>query len=165
MLLANAGRQIAYVDLTRPPKEPPSTASASFAFRGGGLIGHGTVAPLYTALPLSIKLIRFVPSTDRVSWKEAVEIIVTNTGAKAIYLPIGTEDVTLLVPTAKERRYFLLLVRLGDEASDIVGTVMAASNSEHPDSSAILQPGDSVVFKIPFDTRTANARVATRGEA
>jgi hypothetical protein len=165
MLLANAGRQIAYVDLSRSVKEPPGTAAASATFRAGGVIGHGTAVPAQVPLPVSIRLIRIIPSTDNVSWKASVEVVITNTGAKPIYLPIGTGDVSLLIPTAKDRRYLSFLVPVGDEASDIVGTARTASNREHPDSNVMLPPGDSVVFKIPFDKRIADARLVARGGA
>jgi len=56
-------------------------------------------------------------------------------------------------------------VRIGDDVrDDVVGTAQAASAKGEQQSTITLRPGESIVFKIPFDKRLAAERLRVRGE-
>ena len=162
--LLAAGKPVAYIDLSRP--EPTSTAGASVAVKAGGPIGHGAAPTRPNPLSsLAIKLNRITSSSSDVPWREAVETEVINRGAHPISIPVGSDTKSLLAPTMNERRYVLFQVRIGDDVRDeVVGTAQAASAKGEQQSTITVRPGESIVFKIPFDERLAADRLRVRGE-
>ena len=47
----------------------------------------------------------------------------------------------------------------------MIGTAQAASAKERTQSAIMLQPGQFIVFKIPFDRRLAAQRFGARGKS
>lgn len=147
-LLLMSGRQVAFLDLSVPPRtlEPSSHGGCGF---GGGVLYHGNAPhPLPGTPPVSLKLTRVITAKDGPFIKDTVEVVVTNIGKTAISVPIGDDPVPLLAPTEKDRSYLEFKVTLAGRKYP-VALAKLASNSEHPESSAVLQPDDTVVLWLP----------------
>jgi hypothetical protein len=141
-------RVVAHVDLTAPPKTPEA-ASSVYSVRGGGVLGHGgKPRPAAGTPPLSLTLLSVTPRTRNGALTAELEVALTNSGDAPVAVPIGTDPVPLLASGARGRRYVVFVVTLQDGAH--VGSATAASNDDHPDSVATLQPGDSVFYKLPL---------------
>jgi len=164
--LASA-KQVAYVDLTAPPRTPETlTGRVSFGGGGGEVDFHH---PDSLTLPVSVKLGRLVSLTDGVP-KDSVEVVLTNTGDKEIVLPIGDDPPLILAPYETDRRFLSFHVvatnvdthgRVGD---GWVGTADAASSAAHSDTMTHLAPGDSVTYKLPIWRSAADhARTLVKG--
>jgi hypothetical protein len=112
--------------------------------RSGGVPHHGEAShPATRTLSISLRLTRILANVQN-----ACEIVVTNTGQSPIDIPIGSDTIRLLDSREEDRRYFVFAVTLGNDSHHI-GLAMSASNSAHPESRAMLQPGDTVIFKLP----------------
>jgi hypothetical protein len=114
------------------------------------VLGHGGPRRSPETPSIGLKLTRIIKSTESPSLKDVVEVVLTNTGQTPISIPIGTDTVPLLAPTETERRYLSFAVRAGPGIADTVATAMSAANSGHPESRAVLKPGDTAVFKLPI---------------
>ena len=154
LLFAADGRQVAYVDLSRP--QPFSLSTATGAWRGGGLLSRpGGWIPPHIPLPLSVKLIQFTQSSNPAPWSVALEVAVTNIGTTPVSVPVGVDTTRLLDPSAKGRRSLGFGVwTMGDKGKvrAIVGA-RSDTNADEAKSSIALAPGDYVVYKIGIDRR------------
>jgi len=150
-----SGKQVAYVDLTVPPRTPetirgPETVGGG----GGGIAGYHDPNP--QNLSARVKLGRLVSLVENGVPKDSVEVVLTNTGEKEIVLPIGDDPPLILAPYETDRRYlsFHVVAANVDTHGEIwvawVGTAEAASSAAHSDSMTHLAPGDSVTYKLPI---------------
>ena len=160
-----AGREVAFVDLTGPAKTPGRRTSGSSTVRGGGVLSeHPGVNP--NTLPVSVEIRGIYPYADRVTGapKEALEVVLTNTGKSEISIPIGDDPVPLLSAeeATHDRRYLSFEVNAGVGVEDWADS---AANSAHPESIAKLAPGDTAVFRLPFNAETANNKRKNRNGA
>jgi hypothetical protein len=166
-LFASA-REVAFVDLTGPAKTPDLRTSAKTTVRGGGAVtGRPGMSP--STLPVSVEIRGIYPYADRVTGapKEAIEVALTNTGKSEISLPIGDDPVPLLAPAeaAHDRRYLNFEVNCGVGVEGLIDWADSAANSAHPESIAKLAPGDTAVFRLPFNTETAKNKRKDRNGA
>jgi hypothetical protein len=165
-LFLASGREVAYVDLTGPAKTAEPQSSTIHVRAGGG---PSTTQPDSRTLPISVTIRGIYPYTDRVSGapRETVEVVLTNTGKSEVTLPIGDDPVALLSPeeVAPDRRYLMFAVVSGDGAHDSIAVAESAANGWHPESIAKLAPGDTVVFRLPFNTSAADAMRKERNNA
>ena len=159
-----SGKQIAYVDLTVPPKTPEINTNGGIIRSSGGCV-FDRRTPDPQTLPVSVKLSRIFSPVENGLPKDAVEFIVTNTGEKEITLPIGADPVQSLAPYASDRRELNFTLLEGDDGYGFVGFGTAVSSAINPDSLAHLAPGDSVAYKVPIDLRLANKRRELRNGA
>jgi hypothetical protein len=159
------GKQIAYVDLTLPPKTPELNTSGTQTNRhsGGGV--YDRRAPDPQTPPVSVKLSRILSSADSGGPGDSVEVVLTNTGEKEITIPIGNDPVPILAPYATDRRELRFRVLAGEDAYDLVGWGTSVSSAAYADSLAHLAPGDSVTYRLPIDRSIANRRRALRNGA
>lgn len=141
-------KQVAFVDLSAPAKTT-DTGSRTGWVRGGGVLYHGNAPhPLPGTPTVSLRLTRIITKKDGALVRDIAEVVVTNTGPAPISIPIGADPVPLLASTEKDRRFFVFDVTLG-RGAHYIGSAVAASNTERPESSATLQPGDTVMFWLP----------------
>lgn len=146
-LLFTAGKKVAYVDLPSPPKTPEPSSNA-VAVRGSGVLWHGNAPHPSPGTPtISLKLNRIVILTNDPITKRAVEVFITNTGKAPISIPVGTDPIPILKPTALNRRYFTFTVTLGKNTH--VGFAESATSSDSPGTSVTVQPGDEIAFLLP----------------
>ena len=105
--LSGAGKQVAYVDLTVPPRNLPMSGRTTVGdggiilldrvgVTGGGLEEPGRRDP--RTLPVSAKLTRLVSVVQNETTTYAVEIELTNTSEREIVLPIGDDPDLILGP-------------------------------------------------------------------
>jgi hypothetical protein len=163
-----SGREVAFVDLTGPAKTPDLRTSAKTTVRGGGVLTeHSRTIP--NTLPITVEIKGVYPYVDRVTGapKEAIEVELTNTGKSDISIPIGDDPVPLLSPgeAAHDRRYLRFRVNAGVGVEGGIDFADSASNTAHPESIAKLAPGDTVVFRLPFNTQTADNKRKDRNGA
>lgn len=145
--LTACGAEVARVDLANAKKTPEPERDTTFHSRGGGVLGHGrSVRP--DTPTITVRLTRITMSKDN-RFGNTLEVVVTNTGPVPVALPIGTDPVLLLAPSQHDRRYLTFTIMSVDGAHR-GGSAESASNSEHPETSALLQPGDTAVFILPF---------------
>ncbi len=90
-----------------------------------------------------------------------LEVVVTNTGTAPLSLPIGTDPVPLLEPSQHDRRFLTFSITSLADARG--GFAESASNSEHPETSALLQPGDTVTFILPLSPGPDMLKAAQAG--
>jgi hypothetical protein len=154
VLFLSPGRQVAFVDLSQPPRTPD--VSHEGHVRGGGIYDGGVTHPLPGTPTVSLRLNQIIETRDGSLVKDVVEAVLTNTGKSAISIPIGDDPVPLLERTEQNRRYFEFAVRL-PKAKRSIDVAVSASNSGHPGSSAVLQPGDTAVFWLPAGIWSARA--------
>ena len=151
-----SGKQIAYVDLTVPPKTPEINTSSIYRATGGRV--YDRPGPDPRTMPVSVRLGRVLSPAEKGVRKDSVEVVVTNTGEKEITVPIGDDPVPILAPYATDRRELHFTVFAGDESSDVVGFGDSVSSAAYPDSLAHLAPGDSVTYRVPIDRSLANKK-------
>jgi hypothetical protein len=144
-----AGRQVAFVDLSQPPRTPDT--SHEVHTRGGAVYDGGVTHPLAGTPSVSVKLNQIIETKEESFVKDVVEAVLTNTGTTAISIPIGDDPVPLLASTEQNRLYFEFAVKLLN-TKRIIDVAVSASNSGHPESSAVLQPGDTALFWLPAGT-------------
>jgi len=144
--LLACGRQAARVDLATAKKTPEPQEVTTGYSRGGGVFDH--LGPVQPDTPtLSVRLNRITMGSGCCG--NTVEVVVTNTGPAAVAIPIGADPVPLLAPSRHDRRYLAFSITSGDGAHR-AGSATSASNSEHPETSALLEPGDTAVFILPL---------------
>jgi len=140
------GGQVASVDLSKE-KVPPHL-SGTRSVRGGGLLGGARGAP--APPPIRLVLTRIIPRSTGVSTHYAVEVVMTNTGDAPVSIPVGTDTDSLLDARHQGRSTLVFSSALASSGKRLVQSgATSASNSDRPESSALLQPGDSVVFLLP----------------
>jgi hypothetical protein len=166
--LLASGREVAFIDLTGPAKTPDLRTSATTTVRRGWVLSeHPGVNP--NTLPVSVEIRGIYPYADRVTGapKEAIEVVLTNTGKSEISLPIGDDPVPLLSPeeAAHDRRYLSFEVNAGVGVEGSIDWADSAANNAHPESIAKLAPGDTAVFRLPFNTETSNNKRKGRNGA
>ncbi len=155
--LAAGGAEVARVDLANAKRTPEPGGVRSSSGRGGGVLGHGkSVRPKTPTL--SVRLTRIALNKD--PFRNTLEVVVTNTGTAPLSLPIGTDPVPLLEPPQPDRRYLTFSIMSLDGARG--GSAESASNSEHPETSALLQPGDTVTFILPLSPGPDMTKAARR---
>ncbi len=163
---ARAAEPVAYVDLSLDPQIQyplPHRMAGHF----GGQPFDGTPEQIAefrerqrAPFPVSVVILRQVPSTGGRSGWSAVEVLLSNAGKNAVEVPIGTDPALVEAP-APGRRVIGFGVSIGpDERRNYQDVAMAASNEQRPESYRVLRPGESMVFKIPVDTRKAAAWLA-----
>jgi len=167
-LLFVSGGEIAYVDLSGPPKhrEPATPGELIGPAEGRGVRMGGSFhrggKPSPDTPPISVRLDQILPYVDRESGQQkwALEVVVTNTGKTDLSIPVGDDSDAVLADKDGDRRCLGFEVRLGDTLSAMIGYVESVSNSRQPLSIARLEPGDTVRFRLPFDKPTANNKRA-----
>jgi hypothetical protein len=172
-LLFVSGGEIAYVDLSGPPKhrEPATPGELIGPAEGRGVRMGGSFhrggKPSPDTPPISVRLDQILPYVDRESGQQkwALEVVVTNTGKTGLSIPVGDDDDAVMADKDGDRRCLGLQVRLGDRLSAIIGSVESVSNSRQPASIARLQPGDAVRFRLPFDKLSASITRAKANDA
>jgi hypothetical protein len=160
-LFLSSGRQVAFVDLSQPPRTPET--SHEVHVRGGGIYDGGVSHPLPGTPTVTVKLNQIVETKEESFVKDVVEVVLTNTSKTAISIPIGDDPVPLLAPSEQDRRYFEFVVKLVDKKRTI-DVAVSASNSGHPESSAVLQPGDTALFWLPAGTWGAQTKSPGQSE-
>ena len=156
---AAEAKTVAFVDLSAPHKA--ATPESSRPARGGNHGGACYDCPNRDAFkpkfPLTAKLLWVVES--------AVEVLITNTSEDPILVPIGLDTTCLLNSPAPDRRSILFTICAGPcELNNDVGNSQAATNGDYPATSVDLRPGESIVFKLPFDRLRAASILKERGE-
>lgn len=148
---ALAGKQIAVVDLPAPWEiKTQDNGPKTIHVRGGGRAYDSPVTrPLPGAPTINVRLGRVTQNPGGLFLTDSIDVVLTNTGDGPLSVPIGTDPVPLLRPPAKDRRVFFFNITLG-KAGRRLGFASSASNGEHPESSLVVQPGDSVDFKVTF---------------
>jgi hypothetical protein len=167
-LLFASGGEVAYFDLSGPPKhrEPATPGELIGPAEGRGVrIGggfHRGGKPSPDTPPISVHLDQILPYMDRESGQEkwALELVVTNTGKSDLSIPVGDDDGAVLADKGGDRRGLGFQVRLGSRPDASIGNVESVSNSRQPASIVRLQPGSAVRFRLPFDKPTADLRRA-----
>jgi hypothetical protein len=163
--LFGSGKQVAFVDLSLPARTP-EIGPQSGHVRGGRVYDGGITGPQPGTPPVSLKLNRVISMKEDGFIKDVVEVVMTNIGNIPLTVPIGDDPVPLLQPTEKDRRYFEFVVTLHEgKAVRGIGAVRSATNSNHPESSALLQPGDTVVFWLPAGTWQPTAPPTSESDA
>lgn len=148
MFLAVAfAKQVAFVDLSAPPRSE-QTGPRTFNVRGSRVYDGGLRGPQPGTPPVTLRLTRVTTIKDGTALRDIVEVVMTNAGRAPISIPIGTDATQLLAATEKDRRSFEFSVTLA-KSGRIIATATSASDSGHPESSAVLQPGDTAVFWLP----------------
>jgi hypothetical protein len=159
MFFLAAGKEVAFVDLTVPAKTPAPPISVIHT-KGGGVLNATHRDPRTPTL--SVRINGIWSYTDRATgaFKEEVEVVVTNTGKSVLSIPIGDDPNGLLYAPgpARDRRSLSFTVRAGEGALDSIAYSESAANSEDPASSARLAPGDTVVFRLPFNLFRAETK-------
>ncbi len=147
------GKQVAFVDLCLPPKTPEPEGQIT-SIRGGGIYDGGATAhPAAGTPPISVKLTQIITTKDGPFLRDTVEAVITNTAKSPISVPIGDDPVPLLGSTERGRWSFVFHVTIADEKNPRhIGAAVSAANSDHPESSVLLQPGDTVLFWLPAGT-------------
>jgi hypothetical protein len=145
--LPSPSQQVAFVDLTIPPKTP-ETITSTVRASGGGLYDHGGPAP--GTPTISVKLLRVTTYKEGQAARDAVEVEVTNRGAKEISVPVGADPNSSLAPGQQDRQYLWISVQSGDDLLATVASARAATSRAHAES-IVLHNGESVVFRLPFD--------------
>ena len=145
--LVVSAQQVAFIDLTSSSKTPEPVTS-TFRGSGGGLFDHRGSAP--GTPPISVKLVRVTTYAEGKAMREALDVEVTNRGDKEMSLPAGTDYVSSLATGEPDRQYLSFTVRAGNDPRAIVASGRAATNGARPES-VVLQVGESVVFRLPFD--------------
>jgi hypothetical protein len=154
-----SGKQVAYVDLTVPPRTAAPRAGA-IAVGGGGVGDYHH--PNSQTLPVSVKLSRVLSLVENGVPKDSVEVVLTNTGDKEIVLPTGDDPPLILAPYETDRRCLTFEVVAsnvethGNVSAGWVGFARAASSAGHSDTTTHLSPGDSVTYKLPVSRPAAN---------
>jgi hypothetical protein len=145
--LAYAG-QVASVDLSK--EKVPSSLPEVVSVRGGGILGRGQAHKPPEAPPIRLVLTRMIARSTGILTRYSVEVVMTNTGNVPMSIPIGTDTDSLLAPTQHDRSALEFTSALATSGKLLMQSgVASASSSEHPESSAALRPGDSVVFLLP----------------
>jgi hypothetical protein len=158
--LASA-QQVAFVDLTVPPKTPPAPVATTVRVSGGRLYDHPGPAP--GTPTISVRLVRLTTYTEGKATGDAVEIEVTNRGDREMSLPTGTDPYLSLAPGEEDRQYLKLTVQAGTDLQAIVASERATTNRAHPES-VIVHVGERVVFRLPFaKTGSGVARAKSAG--
>lgn len=144
------GRQIAVVDLSRAETKlsqpyPPHSENV----RGGGVLRQ-SAAKLSATSPLHLVISRIIPARTGAMLQYVAEVVITNTGGAPISIPIGVDADSLLAAPQHDRNALVFTAALegGRELAQAGAT--SASNSEHPESLAKLEQGDSVVYLVPL---------------
>ena len=140
------GQQVAFVDLTAPPKTPERSTGTS-RFAGGRIYDHPGPAP--GTPTMSVKLVRVTTYTEGKATRDAVEVEVTNRGVKEMSVPVGKDYVSSLAAGEQDRQYLSFTVRAGNDPQATVASARAATNRAHPEV-VVLHLGESVVFRLPF---------------
>jgi hypothetical protein len=166
-VFAMSAQTVAFVDLSVPRKDD-ATARIHRA-RGGNHGGACYDCPNQDAFepsfPLTAKLMWAVESTDPGPGNGAVEVLITNMSQEPIPIPIGVDTGSLLKAPAPGRQSIVFTVCISPCALiDFVGNSEAATSLDHPSTLLELQPGQSIVFKLPFDRRVAANKIKQRGE-
>ncbi|MBV9760723.1 MAG: hypothetical protein JO340_09170 [Acidobacteriaceae bacterium] len=131
--------------------------------RGGRIYDGGIKHPLPGTPTVSLRLNQIIETKDGTLVTDVVEAVLTNTGSKAITIPIGDDPVPLLKSGEPNRRYFQFAVKLAN-AKRFIAVVTSASNSGQPESSAVLQPGDTALFWLPAGSWRAREESADQRE-
>lgn len=169
-LVANA-QTIAFIDLSTPPKSPPpkslaqgrghNQGSACFDCPNPGI--HGP-EPAFSA-----RLMWTLESTDPAPGKGAVELLMTNRGKEPVSIPIGVDKALLKAPATMRKGVSFAVCVKPCGLNDTIGVAESATNLDHPETALNLLPGESVVFKLPFDRHLASFKMeehsAGSGEA
>ena len=164
---AAEAQTIAFVDLSARHKAsaPESFRPARGGNQGGACYDCPNQDAFQPKWPLSAQLLWVVESSDPVPGKGAVEVLVTNTSEDPIQVPIGVDTSSLLKSPAPDRRSVSFTICAGLCAlNNTVGGSETAANSDYPATSVDLRPGESIVFKLPFDRLLAAYKIKERGE-
>jgi len=145
-------KQLAYVDLTLPPRTAGVITGPISVSSGGGDYHH----PSPQTLPVSVKLNPVSSRVEAGVAKYAVEVVVTNTGEKEIALPIGDDPNSVLAPYQTGRRYLEFTVMAEGAAAVMVGSAWAATSAGHDETIVRVGPGDSITYKVPINRAVAN---------
>ena len=149
-----SGKQVAYVDLTGPPKTPPEPVSNSRVLVRTSVYGRTTPDP--RTLPVTVKIGQIVSASGSKAANDAVDVVLTNTSKSDISLPVGDDPNAALASHLADRRELVFsIVVEGAEARDYIGLGVAAGSAGYPDSIALLAPGDSVTYKVRIDRALA----------
>jgi hypothetical protein len=144
------GKQVAYVDLTLPPKGP-LPATGTFCGVGGGVFDGPPKphpAPGTPTVGLRISKVRRYENPGGYP-QGFIEVVMTNTARTSIQVPIGAEVDSLMSPGQPDRHRLVFAVTLSGRTRP-AGFKSVASNAAHPETIATLQPGDAVIYKIPL---------------
>jgi hypothetical protein len=163
-----SGKQVAYVDLTVPPKTPETRTGPITVGGGGGPASYHHPDP--QTLPVSVKLSRFVSLVENGVPKDSVEVVLTNTGKMEIVLPVGDDPALILAPYQTDRRYLAILVMAAnidvraDTNGGIVASARAAESAIGGETTVRVAPGDSVTYRVPINRwRADHDRTLTQG--
>jgi hypothetical protein len=159
---------VAFVDLSAPHKAatPESFRPARGGNHGGACYDCPNQDAFQPKFPLTAKLLWVVESSDPAPGKGAVEVLITNTSEDPIQVPIGVDTSPLLRSPAPDRRSVSFTICAGPCASNnTAGGSETAANSDYPATSVNLRPGESIVFKLPFDRFLAASILKERGES
>ena len=158
---------VAFVDLSAPHRAatPESFRPGRGSFGGGGCYDCPNQDAFKPKFPLTAKLLWAVESSDPAPGQGAVEVLITNAGTEPIQVPIGGDATSLLRSPAPDRRSVSFTICAGPGVSNNdVGNSQAATNGDYPATSVDLRPGESIVFKLPFDRLLAAYKIKERGE-
>jgi hypothetical protein len=154
------GRQVAFVDLSRPVRRPDTGPGKPYPphpeyLRGGGVVGHG--APKSPVpLPIRLVLTRIIPARAGIQVRYIAEVVMTSEGEAPISVPIGADADSLLASTQHNRRDLVFTAAFAKSGRGLAQSgATSASNSEHPESSASLERGDAAVFLVPLGNWSA----------
>jgi hypothetical protein len=147
--LAAPAQQVAFVDLTSRPSDAAPGPTGSGRVSGGGVFDHP--GPRAGTPTLRLELLRLATYTEKGITKQAIELTLTNGGAKDIALPVGKESASLLAPGNRERQYIWIDVYAGTRQQGLIAKSTAAANGDDPKSVLLIHPGEYVLFRVPVD--------------
>ncbi len=166
-LLGLSQAPVATVDLTAPPPDPgpqdvivpqPTVLSGSFTPR------DQWTEQRKAGFPVTLHLLRVVPNPGAGPYHDAaLEVLLANTGAKPFALPVGLDRPEPGIAPASGNRHVTFTVSIATAlGSEIIGGAQASGSSEDPVTLKLVQPGESVLYRLPLDTTVAAGWLASQ---
>lgn len=150
------GEQVAFVDLSKPDL----SSGQQYPLRSenvmmGAVLGHGEKKT--PASPIRLVINEIIPERAGILVRYVAKVVLTNEGDAAMSVPVGPQADSLLEPAQHNRNALVFTAAFAKSGRALLQAgATSASNSEHPESSVILQRGDSAVFLLPLGSWPAD---------